>query len=37
MNLNLEYKYNLGKVLHTSMFLNDWKNFDILNKKIKFY
>ena len=34
MNLNPEYNYNLGKILHTSMFLNEWKNFDILNKKI---
>ena len=34
MNLNPEYDYNLGKILHLSMFLNEWKSFDILNKKI---
>ena len=34
MNLNPEYNYNLGKILHISMFLNEWKDFDILNKKI---
>ena len=34
MNLNRGYNYNLGKILHTSMFLSEWKNFDILYDQI---
>ena len=34
MELKIDFDYALGKVLHYSMFLCDWANFDNLSKKI---
>ena len=34
MELKLDYDYIIGKVLHLSMFLCDWSNFDSLTSQI---
>ena len=34
LDLKPEYEYNIGRVLHFSMLICDWKNFDKLNEKI---
>lgn len=33
-DLKPEYDYNLGRVLHFSMIICNWENFDVLNEKI---
>ena len=36
LEIKPEYEYNIGRVLHFSMFICDWKNFDKLSEKINF-
>ena len=34
LDLKPEYEYNIGRVLHFSMYLCDWNNFEVLSNKI---
>ena len=34
LEIKPEYEYNIGRVLHFSMFICDWENFDKLSEKI---